>query len=82
MTRDEATREACAIVALAYKSIGNLTHPSDGFCSKCETHCGPTWNYQNAGKALAYVRRAVVKQLKRDGHKIADGFKRNGKEKI
>lgn len=74
MTKDEAIVEVCSIVALAYKSIGYFSEPSDGFCSKCNKKLGGNWNYQNSGTAIDYVRNAVVEQLKRDGLKIAEGF--------
>jgi hypothetical protein len=71
MTKDESIVEACRIVALAYHSIGDFTQPSDGFCRKCPAPTSPGWHYSNAGQALAYVRRAVVAQLQRDGFAIA-----------
>ena len=82
MTRDEAIREACALISLVYHSRAKYRHSSDGFCSKSEAHQGAEWDYRNAGKALAYARRAVVRQLKRDGYAIARGFdEETGKEK-
>lgn len=81
MTKDEATSEACAIVALVYRSIGDYASPSDGFCLKCPAAHGQ-WHFQNQGKALAYVRAAVVEKLARDGHKIADGFGPDGRETV
>jgi len=71
MTRDEAIREACSIVAMAYRSIGDYSQPSDGFCSGCPPQEHPDWNYQNAGQALQYVRTAVVRALAEDGHTVA-----------
>jgi hypothetical protein len=59
-------------MALAYLSIGDFFSESDGFCHKCPNH--DSLFFQNDGKALEYVRRAVVAQLKRDGYTIADGF--------
>lgn len=75
MTREEAIREACSIVSLAFRSIGDFEFASDGFCRDCEV----SWmtfgdGYHNAGKALDYVRAAVLDALKRDGYEIADGF--------
>jgi hypothetical protein len=53
MTQQEAIREACSIVALAYRSIGDYSHASDGFCDKCPaTAHAATWNFQNEGRAL------------------------------
>jgi hypothetical protein len=69
MTKQEAIKEACAIVALAYHSVGEYTHSSDGFCG-----CSPFENYQNDGIALNYVREAVLQRLAKDGCKVADGF--------
>ena len=74
MTRDEAIREVCSIVALAYHSIGNYSQPSDGFCDMCPSGKHGAWSYQNAGRAIDYVRRAVVLLLHSDGHSIPDGF--------
>lgn len=73
MTRDEAITEACAIVALAYRSIGDYSTASDGFCPRCRQG-REGWTYENDGRILAYVRHAVLDALKRDGHKIAKGF--------
>lgn len=75
MTRTEAIEEACTIVALAYHSIGNYDQPSDGFCKQCEqVQEAPSWRYQNAGQALDYVRRAVLRCLAIDNLDVAEGF--------
>lgn len=74
MTKQEAIRETCSIIALAYHSIGDYSEPSDGFCDKCEKLHGILWNYQNSGKTIQYVREAVLKALKADGHKVVAGF--------
>ncbi len=66
MSKDEAIREACSIVALAYRSIGDYSRPSDGFCNVCK----PWGHFQNDGHILDYVRLAVVEKLKRDGFDI------------
>jgi len=68
LTREQAITEACKIVALAYHSIGNYEDASDGFCDECIAR---GMEFRNAGGALAYVRSAVVRQLKADGH---EGF--------
>ena len=78
MTQKEAIREACSIVGLAYYSIDNHRHASDGFCDRCPV--GEWGEYRNDGIALDYVRRAVVEKLQRDGHKIARGFDNDGRE--
>ena len=82
MTRQQATREACAIVALAYNSIGDYRHASDGFCDLCPNGEGQREeDYRNEGHVLDYVRDAVVEKLRRDGHSIAEGFdQRTGRE--
>ena len=76
MTRDEAIIEACSIVALAYHSIGDYSHASDGFCSQCPAATSAYFeaDYRNDGRALAFVRQAVVEKLERDGIVIADRF--------
>ena len=80
MTCQEAIREACRIVALAYRSIGDFSEPSDGFCDLCPFSDDPV-SYRNAGRALEYVRLAVVAKLKADGHEVAKGFNpETGKE--
>jgi len=82
MTREEAIIEVCAIVALAYRSIGDYSKPSDGFCERCMRLQGGNFNYQNAGEVIEYVRLAVVKQLKMDGYSIHHSFDpKTGKEK-
>lgn len=68
MTRDEATREACQIVTLAYQTIGYFDEPSDGFCSSCPAARIDGWTYRNSGRALEYVRKAVLRALKEDGY--------------
>ena len=72
MTIDESIEHACATMALAYLSIGDFSSASDGFCHRCPHDRSP--HYRNGGKALEYVRRAVVAQLKRDGYTIHGGF--------
>jgi hypothetical protein len=79
MTRSEAIEEVCAIVGLAYHSIGNYSYPSDGFCDKCNNKCKDA--YQNSGEVIDYVRQAVRHQLINDGFSIAEGFDpKTGKE--
>lgn len=68
MTREEAIREACEIVGLAFHSIGDYSRASDGFCDKCPAATCPSWTYHNEGHILAYVRQAVVEKLQRDGY--------------
>lgn len=74
MTRQEAMREACEIVALAYHSIGDYTLPSDGFCDKCPAAAHALWHYQNSGEALQWVREAVLQRLRHEGIRVAAGF--------
>lgn len=74
MTRDEVIEEACAILALAFHSIGDYTEPSDGFCRKCPAQTSPGWNFQHSGKTLDYIRQAVARQLRVDGYKIDSNF--------
>lgn len=76
LTREKAIIEACAIVSLAYRSIGDYSHASDGFCVRCEAtqeRIQP-FTYSNNGKALEYVRLATPRQLKRDGYVINKNF--------
>jgi hypothetical protein len=82
MNKTEAIELVCSIVSLAYHSVGDYTEPSDGFCTRCESMGCGTLNYQNGGKAIDYVRAAVVRALKEDGYTIAKGFDADtGKEK-
>ena len=69
MTRDEVIEHVCQTVGIAYNSIGDYEHASDGFCNKCPFHNEPD-NFQHEGKSLEYVRNAVVEKLKADGHVI------------
>ena len=77
MNREEAIKEACGIIALAYQSIGDFRYASDGFCSECERDLEPNWDYKNDGYALDYVRQAVVDKLKADGYTIPSNFDPN-----
>jgi len=63
MTQKEAIVKVCAIVSLAHHSIGDYSEPSDCFCEK-SPDCS---NFQNSGKAINYVLKAVVNQLRNDG---------------
>ena len=74
MTREESIKSVCSIVALAYRSIGDYSRASDGFCEQCRNMLPASWQYENSGAAIDYVRKAVVEQLKRDGIDIAKGF--------
>ena len=78
LSRDEAIEEACSIMALAVRSIGNYQKSNDGFCRRCphqnEGRELLGWTFSNSGEGLAYVRRAVIEKLKKDGFKIAKGF--------
>ena len=72
MTKEEVIENLCQTVALAYRSIGDYTSPSDGFCPKCPH--ADTHHFSHSGDTLRYVREAVVAKLKADGFQIADGF--------
>jgi len=73
MKRTQVIQELCGIVGMVYRSIGDYSHPSDGFCDKCiENH--PGWNFQHDGITIEYVRKAVLAQLKRDGYAINEGW--------
>lgn len=75
-TPEDAAEEMCAILGLAFYSIGDFGSPCDGFCLRCPNGIGSGREhyYRNSGEVIEYVRTAVVEKLKRDGHKIADGF--------
>jgi hypothetical protein len=81
MKRREAIQEACSIVSLAYQAVGDYRYPSDGFCARCQkSHDGGN-GFQNEGKALDFVRLAVVREILRRGLRIPSGFDpRTGKE--
>jgi hypothetical protein len=74
MTREEAIKDACSIVSLAYRSIGDYSHASDGFCHTCINTHSLSWSFANQGFALDYVRRAVVASLTLDGFTIHANF--------
>jgi hypothetical protein len=78
MTKDEAITEVCAIIGLAFHSLKDYSHLSDGFCSTCNLSNDA---FRNEGRMIKYVRMAVVQRLKREGIPIAAGFhKQTGKE--
>jgi hypothetical protein len=70
MSREEAIKEACKIVTMAYQAIGDYSHASDGFCDECEKNHGPLWTYSNQGFVLEFVRQAVIEKLTRDGYTV------------
>jgi len=75
LTKEEAIEEVCSIVSLAYHSIGDHSHPSDGFCKECDKIAALVGNrFENNGEAIDYVRRAVMNQLLADGFKIDKNF--------
>ena len=82
MNKQDAIRTACEIVALAYRSIGDYSHASDGFCDICEAHQGPIWSYANEGHALKYVREAVLDALISDGYTIDEQFDKDTGEAV
>ena len=77
MTKQEAIREACSIVSLAYRSMGDYSTASDGFCEECEANQSPLSNYSNQGFALQYVREAVLLKLELDGYSVDNRFDPN-----
>lgn len=72
MKREEVIEHVCQTVALVYRSIGNYSKPSDGFCRHCPFAL--TEDFHHSGETLRYVRDAVVAKLKADGIEIAHGF--------
>ena len=75
MERTEVVRELCSMVAMVYRSIGDYSHPSDGFCDKClAIHPPDKWHFEHDGITIEYVRRAVLAQLERDGYTINEGW--------
>jgi hypothetical protein len=78
-SREHAVRAACKIQALVNHSAGDYGHPADCFCSE-GLQAGVI--FRNDGATIAYIRRAVVDQLKRDGYSISKWFdSRTGKFK-
>ncbi len=72
-TTEDAISESCRTVALAYHSIADYTHASDGFCPMCR-NAHEHGQYKNDGYALRFVRDAVVEKLRRDGYEVDSGF--------
>ena len=56
-----AINEACRIVGIAYRGIGEYDEASDCFCS-----ASPDADYRNGGRALAFVEAAVKEKLARE----------------
>lgn len=78
MTKQEATQEACSIIALAYHSIGDYKQPCDCFCGKDDKRTG---GFQIADKAtFDYVREAVKEKLIKDGFTVRDWYQKTLKE--
>lgn len=69
MTKDDVIKHVCRTVALVYRSIGDYSRASDGFCSVCEADL-KGFNFQHDGITLDYVRQAVIEKLKRDGFTV------------
>lgn len=81
MTKEEVIIECCSILAMVYRSIGDFTEPSDGFCSKCAVHLPKDWDFKHSGRTIEYTRKAVLRQLKEDGYGISPNWNKNtGKE--
>jgi hypothetical protein len=69
MTRQEAIRRACQLTALVFRSIGDYSRPSDGFCDLCPAgKTDSTWNFSHSGITFEYILDAIVEKLKADGH--------------
>ena len=69
ISKDDAVKTACKIVAMAFNSIGDYESASDCFCpGKAEGLSG----YSNQGFALDYVRTAVIEKLTADGYDIVE----------
>lgn len=73
MNKQQVIEHVCTTVALVYRSIGDYSEPSDGFCHRCQNRNTPQ-HFRHSGATLRYVRDAVVDKLKADGIAIADGF--------
>ena len=70
MTKQEATQEACSIIALAYHSRENYAIPCDCFCGKDDKRTG---GFQTADRAtFDYVREAVKEKLIKDGFTVRE----------
>lgn len=83
MTKEEVIESLCATAALAYRSIGDYSYPSDGFCARCNEMHGRSWIFQNTGYIAKYVRLAVLEKLVRDRYSIDSNFDPiTGEEKI
>ena len=67
MSRKQVIEILCAIVGLAYHSIGDYSHASDCICNE---HPDPLFGFAHQGVTLAYVRQAVTEKLERDRHSI------------
>ena len=69
MTHEQVLHHLCTTVGLVYKTIGDYTEASDGFCGQCTATMGGIRGFQHSGRTLKYVRQAVVEKLARDGYK-------------
>lgn len=78
MTKNEAIKEACEIVSLAYHSIGDYSRPCDCLCGD---NLLSILSYQNDGQTLGFVRRAVLEKLERDGISVSTRFNSKGRLK-
>lgn len=68
MTKQEATQEACSIIALAYHSRQDYTIPCDCFCGREKGK-----EFQTADRAtFDYVREAVKEKLIKDGFTVRE----------
>lgn len=63
MNKQQTIEALCEIVGNVYNSVGDFTFPSDCFCDPDINDS----NYQNDGRIISYIRRAVNKVLIEDG---------------
>lgn len=81
MNRIETINECCAIVGLAYRSIGDYSRACDCFCihprKKGETAKAfkartifEDVHYNNDSEVIDFMRKAVVEKLQRGGYAI------------
>lgn len=77
MNRDEVIERMCAIHGVVAHSHAGEFYPADCFCRQS---IDPSFShYQNTGKAIEYIRQAVMEKMKRDGVAIlSKDFDTNG----
>jgi len=67
MTKNAAIIAVCDIVGMAFHSMADYNKSSDCFCSPVTEG-----SYNNDGDTIAYVRKAVFDQLRRDGFDVKE----------